>query len=83
MFDETLYKKVGEKLKIKRIQLQKSQEEIEYKAGLGEKHLGKIERAEIIPLYPTFYKVCQTLGINTQTIVDEAKEELRASKKED
>ena len=79
--NKQLMKIVGKKLRLERNKALKSIEEVEEDGELGEKHLGKIERGEIIPLCITYFKICEAINVNGHDLFKEADEELKKREK--
>lgn len=65
---------VGNIIRRKRIQHQKSMEELADLAKLSAAHLGKIERGEKLPNMYTYFKLCVALDIKDELFDEIIKE---------
>ena len=57
-----LIKGVGEKIRLRRLELNLSQEILSYDANIPRNQIGRIERGEISTTISTLYKICKWLG---------------------
>ncbi|WP_068675237.1 helix-turn-helix domain-containing protein [Oceanobacillus sp. Castelsardo] len=71
-FDQIL----GDKLRIKREQLSKTLDDVEFEAKISEGHLTKIENGRSGPSAYTLFKLYNLLQINVNGIFDEINNEL-------
>lgn len=63
-----LVKSVGEKIRLKRLELNLSQEILSYDANIPRNQIGRIERGEISTSITTLYKICQALKIEIREL---------------
>jgi transcriptional regulator with XRE-family HTH domain len=66
--EEDLIKQVGFRLATLRKQQSLSQEEVAWKAGIGDNQIGRIERGEISASLKTLFKICKALNINAKEL---------------
>ncbi|MGL2992569.1 helix-turn-helix domain-containing protein [Flavobacterium sp. TSSA_36] len=63
-----LIKDVGEKIKLRRLNLNLSQEILSYDANIPRNQIGRIERGEISTTISTLYKICKALKIEIKEL---------------
>lgn len=63
-----LIKTVGEKIKLKRLELNLSQEILSYDANIPRNQIGRIERGEISTTISTLFKICKALKIEIRDL---------------
>lgn len=63
-----LIKSVGEKIRLKRLELNLSQEILSYDANIPRNQIGRIERGEISTTISTLYKICKALKIEIREL---------------
>jgi transcriptional regulator with XRE-family HTH domain len=63
-----LIKSVGEKIRLKRIELNLSQEILSYDANIPRNQIGRIERGEISTSITTLQKICKALKIEIKEL---------------
>ena len=63
-----LIKAVGEKLRLRRLELKLSQEILSYDANIPRNQIGRIERGEISTSISTLYKICKALKIEIRDL---------------
>lgn len=66
--EEIQVKQFGIRLSKLRKQLNLSQEEVAWKAGVGDNQIGRIERGEISASLKTIYKICNSLSIDIKDL---------------
>ncbi len=66
--EEIQVKQFGIRLSKLRKQLNLSQEEVAWKAGVGDNQIGRIERGEISASLKTIYKICNSLAIDIKDL---------------
>ena len=66
--EEIQVKQFGIRLSKLRKQLNLSQEEVAWKAGIGDNQIGRIERGEISASLKTIYKICNSLSIDIKEL---------------
>lgn len=66
--EEIQVKQFGIRLSKLRKQLNLSQEEVAWKAGIGDNQIGRIERGEISASLKTIYKICNSLSIDIKDL---------------
>ncbi len=63
-----LIKSVGEKIRLKRIELNLSQETLSFDANIPRNQIGRIERGEINTSINTIHKICKALKIEIKDL---------------
>lgn len=63
-----LIKSVGEKIRLKRIELNLSQEILSFDANIPRNQIGRIERGEINTSINTIHKICKALKIEVRDL---------------
>jgi len=63
-----LIKSIGEKIRIKRIELNLSQEILSFDANIPRNQIGRIERGEINTSIITLHKICKALKIEIKDL---------------
>lgn len=63
-----LVKSVGEKIRMKRLELNLSQEILSYDANIPRNQVGRIERGEISTSITTLHKICKALKIEIRDL---------------
>ncbi|POY40497.1 XRE family transcriptional regulator [Flavobacterium alvei] len=63
-----LIKGVGEKIRLRRLELNLSQEILSYDANIPRNQIGRIERGEISTTISTLYKICKALKIEIREL---------------
>ncbi len=63
-----LIKIVGEKIRLRRLELNLSQEILSYDANIPRNQIGRIERGEISTTISTLYKICKALKIEIREL---------------
>lgn len=63
-----LIKSVGEKILLKRIELNLSQETLSFDANIPRNQIGRIERGEINTSINTIHKICKALKIEVKDL---------------
>ena len=63
-----LIKIVGEKIRLRRLELNLSQEILSYDANIPRNQIGRIERGEISTTISTRYKICKALKIEIREL---------------
>ena len=63
-----LIKIVGEKIRLRRLELNLSQEILSYDANIPRNQIGRIERGEISTTISTLYKICKALKIEIKEL---------------
>jgi transcriptional regulator with XRE-family HTH domain len=63
-----LLKSVGEKIRIRRQELNLSQESLSYDANIPRNQVGRIERGEISTTITTLQKICKALKIEIKEL---------------
>ena len=63
-----LIKIVGEKIRLRRLELNLSQEILSYDANIHRNQIGRIERGEISTTISTLYKICKALKIEIKEL---------------
>lgn len=63
-----LIKVVGEKIRLRRLELNLSQEILSYDANIPRNQIGRIERGEISTTISTLYKICKALKIEIREL---------------
>jgi transcriptional regulator with XRE-family HTH domain len=61
---------LGEELHKARLATALTQEELAEKNGLTREYISQIERGQRIPTLPVFVRLCKTLGISTEKLVN-------------
>ncbi|MFV8327632.1 helix-turn-helix domain-containing protein [Flavobacterium sp. ZS1P14] len=64
----TLIKSVGEKIRLRRLELNLSQETLSYDANIPRNQVGRIERGEISTSITTLHKICKALEIEIRDL---------------
>ena len=63
-----LIKSVGDKIRMKRLELNLSQETLSYDANIPRNQVGRIERGEINTSITTLLKICKALKIEIRDL---------------
>lgn len=63
-----LIKSVGEKIRLRRLEINLSQETLSYDANIPRNQVGRIERGEISTSITTLYKICKALNIQIKDL---------------
>ncbi len=63
-----LIKGVGEKIRLRRLELNLSQELLSFDADIPRNQIGRIERGEISTTISTLYKICKALKIEIREL---------------
>lgn len=63
-----LIKSVGEKIRMRRLEINLSQELLSYDANIPRNQVGRIERGEISTSITTLYKICKALKVNIKDL---------------
>lgn len=63
-----LIKSVGEKIRLKRLELNLSQEILSYDANIPRNQIGRIERGEINTSIVVLHKICKALKIEIRDL---------------
>ena len=63
-----LIKIVGEKIRLRRLELNLSQEILSYDANIPRNQIGRVERGEISTTISTLYKICKALKIEIREL---------------
>jgi DNA-binding XRE family transcriptional regulator len=63
-----LIKSVGDKIRMKRLELNLSQETLSYDANIPRNQVGRIERGEISTSITTLLKICKALKIEIRDL---------------
>lgn len=63
-----LIKSVGEKIRIRRLEINLSQELLSYDANIPRNQVGRIERGEINTSIVTLHKICKVLKISIKDL---------------
>lgn len=63
-----LIKSVGNKIRLRRLELNLSQETLSYDANIPRNQIGRIERGEISTSISTLYKISKALNINIKEL---------------
>lgn len=63
-----LVKSVGEKIRMRRLEINLSQELLSYDANIPRNQVGRIERGEISTSITTLYKICKALKISIKDL---------------
>ena len=63
-----LIKIVGEKIRLRRLELNLSQEILSYDANIPRNQIGRIERGEISTTISTLFKICKALKIEIREL---------------
>lgn len=63
-----LIKSVGEKIRMRRLEINLSQEILSYDANIPRNQIGRIERGEISTTISTLYKICKALKIEIRDL---------------
>ena len=63
-----LIKIVGEKIRLRRLELNLPQEILSYDANIPRNQIGRIERGEISTTISTLYKICKALKIEIREL---------------
>ena len=58
------HKALGQRIRLRRLELDMSQEELAEKAGISTSFIGHIERAEKSATLDTFDQICEVLGLS-------------------
>ncbi|WP_310560161.1 helix-turn-helix transcriptional regulator [Flavobacterium sp.] len=64
----TLVKSVGEKIRLRRLEINLSQETLSYDANIPRNQVGRIERGEISTSITTLHKICKALKIEMRDL---------------
>ncbi len=63
-----LIKSIGEKIRMRRLEINLSQELLSYDANIPRNQVGRIERGEISTSITTLFKICKALKINIKDL---------------
>lgn len=63
-----LVKSVGDKIRMRRLEINLSQETLSYDANIPRNQVGRIERGEISTSITTLHKICKALNINIKDL---------------
>ncbi|MHC0440272.1 helix-turn-helix domain-containing protein [Flavobacterium sp. 3-210] len=63
-----LVKSVGEKIRMRRLEINLSQETLSYDANIPRNQIGRIERGEISTTVTTLHKICKALKIEIRDL---------------
>jgi len=63
-----LIKSVGGKIRMRRLEINLSQETLSYDANIPRNQVGRIERGEISTSITTLYKICKALKIEIKDL---------------
>lgn len=63
-----LIKSVGEKIRLRRLEINLSQELLSYDANIPRNQVGRIERGEISTTITTLHKICKALKIDIKDL---------------
>jgi transcriptional regulator with XRE-family HTH domain len=63
-----LIKSVGDKIRMRRLEINLSQENLSYDANIPRNQVGRIERGEINTSIGTLYKICKALRIELKDL---------------
>jgi DNA-binding XRE family transcriptional regulator len=63
-----LIKSVGDKIRLRRLELNLSQEILSYDANIPRNQIGRIERGEINTSITTLHKICKALKIQIKDL---------------
>lgn len=63
-----LIKSVGEKIRLRRLEINLSQELLSYDANIPRNQVGRIERGEISTSITTLHKICKALKIDIKDL---------------
>lgn len=63
-----LIKSVGERIRMRRLEINLSQELLSYDANIPRNQVGRIERGEISTSITTLYKICKALKLNIKDL---------------
>lgn len=63
-----LIKSVGEKIRLRRLEINLSQELLSYDANIPRNQVGRIERGEISTSITTLFKICKALKIDIKDL---------------
>lgn len=63
-----LVKSVGEKIRMRRLEMNLSQETLSYDANIPRNQVGRIERGEISTSITTLHKICKALNIQIKDL---------------
>lgn len=63
-----LIKSVGEKIRMRRLEINLSQELLSYDANIPRNQVGRIERGEINTTIVTLHKICKVLKISIKDL---------------
>lgn len=83
MDDNELYKKLlGQAIRKRRIEQQKTLEQVASDTQLDDKHLGKLENGKKSPLFHTMLKLSRALDFSVDELIKEVEEELENKQRE-
>ncbi|PAV28415.1 hypothetical protein CIL05_17430 [Virgibacillus profundi] len=74
---------VGKNLKLRRTEMNLSQEGLTKESGVNDKHFGRIERGEKLPGFQTLYKLRTSMNISIDKLIDEVEKEMEHKETED
>lgn len=72
-------KQLGDRARAVRARLKVTQEELSETVGITAEALGRIERGSALPSFPTFFRLCNALGVSPSDLLSQEKATLRDS----
>lgn len=63
-----LIKSVGDKIRMRRLEMNLSQETLSFDANIPRNQVGRIERGEISTSITTLYKICKALNVQIKDL---------------
>lgn len=76
MKNSEINNKIGTKIKLLRMKVSLSQEQLALQAGINKNSLGAIERGQSSPTVETLAKISEALGLELKELVDVSKIDL-------
>lgn len=76
MKNSEINSKIGTKIKLLRMKVSLSQEQLALQAGINKNSLGAIERGQSSPTVETLAKISEALGLELKELVDVSKIDL-------
>lgn len=76
MKNSEINSKIGTKIKLLRMKVPLSQEQLALQAGINKNSLGAIERGQSSPTVETLAKISEALGLELKELVDVSKIDL-------
>lgn len=76
MNNSEINSKIGTKIKLLRMKVSLSQEQLALQAGINKNSLGAIERGQSSPTIETLAKISEALGLELKELVDVSKIDL-------